>query len=466
MELTAVYSFADAMKKLMLTEEEHNEVIDLFEREIARQAEEDAKIAQNQARQLEMLMSGGPAISREAFSASLEDLYADADDSPILIVNKTDIAEAQRFLRSVKLREYADRLWRYEGVASPPIIWNASGPESNEPSNALKNSLLENEQQGLQTLEIEIGFENGEKRKGKALIRQVEKLLSGAKPVKRRLVNPSLKLPSGLRNSISSDDIENMARGPSALQAASSPDRQPAPPPPRRSPKQKKPAVPRVRFVKNSPAKSPTLQTPPRRVYNPLEHTPDSATTRRQTKSWLTDQVDPYTPLPPSEKTPSPLSTPSRTPKLWLTPSQARLAQIENILGTKTDAVTKPDRGYAVPIASPMGAPSELLPEKARSASRHVDAELNPVSGRIDSGDRDAIASTHKLGSEAKKQPMLTAHAKEKSVATAPPPKKRKIQGQVDAAYRTSGQKKPKTRGQDESSYKASGQKRQKVEVR
>lgn len=47
MELTAVYSFADAMKMLMLTDEEHNEVIDLFEREITRQTEEDAKIAQS-----------------------------------------------------------------------------------------------------------------------------------------------------------------------------------------------------------------------------------------------------------------------------------------------------------------------------------------------------------------------------------------------------------------------------------
>jgi len=462
MELTAVYSFADAIKKLMLTDEEHNEVMDLFEQEIARQAEEDAKIARSQARQLELLMNGGPAISREAFLASLEDLYADAVDSPMFIVNKTDIGEAQRFLRSVKLREYADRLWRYEGVASPPIIWNVSGPESNEPSNALKSSLLENEQQGLQTLKTEIGFEDGEKRNGKTLIRKMEKLLPRAKLVKRRLVDPSLKLPSGLRNSISSGDVENTTGGSSVLQVASSPDKQPAPPPPHRSLKEKKPAVQHVRFVKSSPAKS------PRQVYNPLEHTPDSAT-RRQTQSWLTDQVGPYTPLPPSEKTHSPLRTPSRTPKLWLTPSQARLAQIENILGTKTDAVTKPvitDRGYAVPIASPMEAPSKLLSEKARYASKHVDAELNPVSGRIESGDRDATASTHKPGSEAKKQLILTVNAKEKSIAIAPPPKKRKVHRQVDAAYRTSGQRKPKTRGQDKSSHKASGQKRQKIEVR
>lgn len=473
MELTAVYSFADAMKKLMLTDEEHNEVIDLFERESARKAEEDAKITRCQARQLEMVMSGG-LTSREAFSASLEDLYTDLDDPPMFIASKTDIAHAQRFLRSVKLRELADCLWRYEGVASPPIVRDVSVPKSNEPSNATECTLLKDQQQALQTLENgEIGLENGEKRNGKALLRKVEKLLSGAKPVKRRRVDPgpaSLKLPSGLRNSISGDNLEETgAVGPPALQAASSPHRRPAPPPPRRSVKEKKPAATRVRFVKKSPAKHTTPQTPTRQVYNPLEHTPDSATARRQTQSWLTDEVEPYTPLPPSKKTPSPLSTSSRTPKLRRTPSQTRLAQIENILGNKTHAGAKPvipDRGYAVSIAPPKEAPLEILPEKTTSASGHADPELTPVSIHVENEGRDATGSAHDLGSEANKQPTPTTHAKVESVAKAPRPKKRKIQGEIDTAYRASGQRKPKTETQDKSSYKASGQKRQKIEVR
>jgi hypothetical protein len=472
-ELAAVYSFEDALNKLMLTDEEHSEVVDLFERELTRQAEEDAKIARSQARQLKILMSGGPVTSREVFSASFDDLYTDLDDYPMFIINKTDIAHAQGFLRSVKLREYADRLWRYEGVAPPPIVWNVSGSTSNESSNATECTVLEDEQQVLQTLEnAEIGVENGEKRKSKALLRKVEKLLSGARPVKRRRVDPghtSLKLPSGLRNSISADNLEeNVAIGPPAMQAAFSPHRQPAPPPPRRLMKEKKPEVLGVKFA-NSPATPPTLQTPPRQVYNPLEHTPDSATARRQTQSWLIDQVEPYTPLPPSEKTPSPLNTPSRTPKALLTHSQARLAQIENILGKKTDAVAEPitpDRGHTIQIAPPMEASPEILPEKTRSALRHADAKLTAVSGRIESGKRDATGPTHKLGSEAYKQPTPTAHANEGSVAAGPRPKKRKIQGQVDSAYRASGQRIPKIQVQDKNSYKASGPKRQKIEVR
>jgi hypothetical protein len=472
-ELVTVYSFEDAMNKLMLSDEEHSEVVDLFERELTRQAEEDAKIARSQARQLKILMTGGPATSREVFSASFEDLYTDLDDYPMFIINKTDIAHAQRFLKSVKLREYADRLWRYEGVAPPPIVWNVSGSTSNEPSNSTECTLLEDEQQVLQTLEnAEIGVENGEKRKSKALLRKVEKLLSGARPVKRRRVDPgptSLKLPSGLRNSISGDNLEeNVAIGPPAMQAAFSPHRQPAPPPRRRLLKEKKPEVLGVKFAKKSTAIPPTLQTPPRQVYNPLEHTPDSATARRQTQSWLIDQVGLYTPLPPSEKTPSPLRTPSRTPKALLTPSQARLAQIENILGKKTDAVAEPitPHRHTIQIAPPMEASPEILPEKTRSALRHADAKLTPVSGRIEIGERDATGSTHKLGSEAYKQPTPTARANEGSVAAEPRPKKRKIQGQVDSAYRVSGQRIPKIQVQDKHSYKASGQKRQKTEVR
>lgn len=329
------------------------------------------------------------------------------------------------------------------------------------------------EQQVLQTLEnAEISVENGEKRKSKALLRKVEKLLSGARPVKRRRVDPghtSLKLPSGLRNSISGDNHEeNVAIGPPAMQAAFSPHRQPAPPPPRRLMKEKKPEVLGVKFA-NSPAIPPTLQTSPRQVYNPLEHTPDSATARRQTQSWLIDQVEPYTSLPPSEKTPSPLNTPSRTPKALLTPSQARLAQIENILGKKTDAVAEPitpDRGHTIQIVPPMEASPEILPEKTRSALRHADAKLTAVSGCIESGKRDATGPTHKLGSEAYKQPTPTAHANEGSVAAGPRPKKRKIQGQLDSAYRASGQRIPKIQVQDKNSYKASGQKKQKIEVR
>jgi hypothetical protein len=462
------------MKKLMLTPEEHNEVVDLFERENARQAEEDAKIARSQARQLEILTAGGPAMSGEAFSASLEELYEGLNDPPMFIVNKADIARAQRFLRSVNLREYADRLWCYEGVAPPPIVWDVSGPKSNEPSNATECTLLKDEKQASQALESEeIGLENGEKKKGKAVLRKAEKLLSGAKPVKRRRVDAGpalLKLPSGLRNSISGENLEEtVAIGPPALQAAFPPHRQPAAPLPRRSVKETKPAVPRGRVVKNSPVKSPILQTSPRQVYNPLEHTPDSTTARRQTQSWLTDHLEPYTPLPLSEKTPSPLSTPSRTPKLWLTPSQARLVQIEIILGKETGAVTErvtPDNAHAVSTALPMGAAPEILPEETRSASRHADAEPTPVSGRIESGDLDATGPTHKLGSEEYKESRPAAHANEKNITTAPQRKKRKIQGEIETAYRASGQRKPKIQIQIESSSKVSGQKRQNIQVR
>ena len=144
------------------------------------------------------------------------------------------------------------------------------------------------------------------------------------------------------------------------------------------------------------------------------------------------------------------------------------MAQIETILGKKTDAVAKPvtpERGYAVSMAPPMGAPPEILPEKTRSASRYPYAELTPVISRIESGERDNTGLTHKLGSEAYKKPTPAAHAKEESVTTAPRPKKRKIQGQIDTAYRASGQR-PQIQVQDESSYRALGQKRQKIQVR
>jgi hypothetical protein len=476
MELTAVYSFEDTMKKLMLTDEEHNEVIDLFEQELARQAEEDVKIARSQALQLEMLLSGATATSRESFSASLgEGLYTDLDNSPMFIVKKSDIAHAQRFLRSVKLKEYVNRLWRYEGVALPPIVWNVSGSKNNEPSNAIEWSLLEDEQQDFQALEnAQIGFKLGEKRKGKALLRKVDKLLSGAKPVKRRRIDSgpvSSKLPSGLRNSISGDNLEEtVATGPPALQATLSPHRQPAPPSRRQPPKEKKSGVQHVRFIRKSSEKPQTLQTLPKQPYNPLEHTPDLAIARKHTHSWLADQGEPYTPLASaSEKTPSPQSTPSHAPKARLTPSQARLAQIENILGKKTHAainLVTPNKAYAVSIAPTTGAPPDILSEKTRSASRHADAELTPVSGRIESKTRDGTDLTHKLVREVCKEPTSAAQAQGDNVAIEPCQKKRKIQKQDDTTYRTSGQRRPKTQGQDESSYKAAGQKRRKIQVR
>lgn len=249
----------------MLTDQEQNEVVDLYEREAARQVAEDDKIARNQARQLGILMTGGSEISRETASASFENLYNDLQDSPTFMIKKTAIASAQRFLRSVQLKEYADRLWRYEGVAHPPVLWNEFVSRMNEPSSVTGSAILEDD--AFQTLKnTNVGRLRGEKRK-EAMIRKVDTLMSGTKPVKRRRVEHkpiSAKLPSRLRNSISSDNLEeHVALDPPALQAAFSPHRQPAPPSRRHPVKEKRPVTPRFRFVKKSPKHSSVFQTPP-----------------------------------------------------------------------------------------------------------------------------------------------------------------------------------------------------------
>jgi hypothetical protein len=475
MELTAVYSFRDAMKKLMLTDEEESEVIDIHGREIVRHAEEEDKIARSQARLLEILMNEGSEISREVVSASFEDLYNDLEDSPTFMIKKTDIACAQRFLRSVKLNEYADRLWRYEGVAQPPIAWKVFGSKASEPLNAIE-STLRDEGLGLQGLEdAETNSSSGEKRKSEVMLRKVDILLSSPKPVKccrveRRPV--SSKLPSGLRNSISGDNLEEtVASGPPALQAAFSPHKQPAPPPRQRSMRKKKSVTPRVRFVKRSSVQPSTLQTPPKKLYNPIEHTPESPTGRKQTHSWLAAQVESYTPLLSlSEKISSPLSTYSQVPKARLTPSQARLAQIDKILGKKTDVVAKPvtpDKGHAFQTAPLMGAPPEILPEKTRSASGHADGKLTPGSGHVANDARKPAEPIQKHGGKVNELLVSTAHAQKEGITMAPLQKKRKFQGQEDSAYRVSGQQRPKIQEQNEGSPpKAPSQKRRKKQVR
>ncbi len=457
----------------MLTFEEQNEVIDLFVREIARQADEEDKIARSQVCQLEMLMSGSPAISREEFSASFEELYANLEDSPMFIIKKSDIALAQRFLRLVKLEDCANRLWRYEGVAQPPIVWNVLHQETDEPSNEMESAFSEDEQQNLQKVEsAEIRLENRQMRKSEAMTQKVDHLLAGVKAVKNRRLEGrpvSSKLPSGLRNSISGDDLEEtIALDPPALQAAFSPHKQPSKPSRQRPVKEKKPFT-CVRFVKKSATKPSALQTPPGQPYNPLEHTPDSSIVKRQTYRWLADQVESYTPLPLSEMTSSPLSIRSRGQEVRLTTSQARLAQIDNILGKKRDMVTKvvvPDKGNAVSIAPPMGAPPEIFHEKTRSASRHVDAELISGSGKAENDAPKATEPTHKQGGNANELPIPAARAKSESIGIAARQKKRKFQGPDDSAYRASGQRRSKIREQDEGDYKALGQKRQKIQVR
>jgi hypothetical protein len=474
MELTAVYSFRNAMKKLMLTDEEESEVIDLHGREIVRQAEEEDKIARSQAHLLEILMNEGSEISREAVSASFEDLYNDLEDSPTFMIKKTDIACAQRFLRSVKLKEYADRLWRYEGVAQPPIAWKVFGSKASESLNAIE-STLRDEEPDLQGLEnAETSSSSGEKTKSEAMLRKVDILLSSPKPVKRRRVERrpvSSKLPSGLRNSISGDNLETVASGPPALQAAFSPDKQPAPPPRQRSIREKKSVTPRVRFVKRSSEQPSTLQTPPKKLYNPIEHTPESPTGRKQRYSWLAAHVEPYTPLLSlSEKISSPLSTHSQVPKVRLTPSQARLAQIDKILGKKTDVVAKPitpDKGHAFLIAPLMGDPPEILPEKTRSASGHADVKLTPGSGHVANDARKPAEPIHRQGGKVNELLVSTAHTQKEGIATAPLKKKRKFQGQEDSAYRVSGQQRPKIQEQNEGfPPKAPSQKRRKTQVR
>jgi hypothetical protein len=475
MELTALYSFRDAMKRLMLTDEEESEIIDLHGREIVRQAEEEDKIARSQARLLEILMNKGSEISREAVSASFEDLYNDLEDSPTFMIKKTDIACAQRFLRSVKLKEYADCLWRYEGVAQPPIAWKAFGLKASESLNAIE-STLRDEELGLQGMaNAETSNSSCGKRKSEAVLRKVDTLLSSPKPVKRRRVecrSVSSKLPSGLRNSISGDNLEEtVASGPPALQAAFSPHKQPAPPPRQRPMREKKPVTPRVRFVERSSVQPSTLQTPPKKLYNPIEHAPESPTGRKQRHSWLAAHVEPYTPLLSlSEKMSSPLSTYSQVPKVRLTPSQARLAQIDKILGKKTDVVAKPvtlDKGHAFLIAPLMEAPPEILPEKTRSASGHVDVKLTPGSGHVANDARKPAEPIHKQGGKVNELLVSTAHAQKEGIATAPLQKKRKFLGQEDSAYRVSGQQRSKIQEQNEGSPpKAPSQKRRKTQVR
>lgn len=475
MELTAASSFRDAMKKLMLTDEEESEVIDLHGREIVRQAEEEDKIARSQARLLEILMNEGSEISREAVSASFEDLYNDLEDSPTFMIKKTDIACAQRFLRSVKLKEYADRLWRYEGVAQPPIAWKVFGSKTSESLNAIE-STFRDEELGLQGLEnAEISSSSGEKRKSEAMLRKVDTLLSSPKPVKHHRVErrpvPS-KLQSGLRNSISGENLEEtVASGPPALQAAFSPHKQPAPPPRQQSMREKKSVTPRVRFIKRSSVQPSALQTPPQKFCNPIEHTPESPTGRKQTHSWLAAHVEPYTPLLSlPEKISSPLSTHSQVPKVRLTPSQVRLAQIDKILGKKTDVVAKPvtpDKGRAFLIAPLMGAPPDILSEKTRPASSHADVKLTPGSGHVANYARKPVEPIHKQGGKVNELLVSTAHAKKEGIAKAPLQKKRKFQGQEDSGNRVSGERRPKIQEQNEGSPpKAPSQKRRKTQVR
>lgn len=406
MELTTVHTFEEAMKMLILTNEEINEIIYLFDREIVRRAEEDAKIARSQARQLRLLMCGTFATSQEAFSASLEEsLYTNLEDPVSFIVSKTDLENAETFLKSIKLNEYANRLWRYEGVAASSVVLDSPGPEIYQSSSAVEFTRLDEETLAQQAHdETETGLKNGEKGTSrKSPIKTLEEarkaLLSKTRLTKRPREGPRLlKLkvtsgprkskPSGLRNSISVDNLEKtVASGPAALQPAFSPQRRPAPPPRRREKPAKKFGPLNIRLVKKPLAKRPaskpsSIQFPtqnPRTPERPISDSNDTgwilSTERGHIKKWLPDHVEPYGSLATSsssDTTPSPQETPSRAPNIWLT------SQTDKILGTEPTTAPEPvtpDRAYALQTAPPIGALPEIFPEKTRSAPRRTDAD-------------------------------------------------------------------------------------------
>jgi len=156
-------------------------------------------------------------------------------------------------------------------------------------------------------------------------------------------------------------------------------------------------------------------------------------------------------------------------PKVRLTVAQARLAQIDNILGRKADVVAKPfipGKEHVNSIATAMGAPLEITLEKTGSASRNADVNPSPSNRSVTDDAQKAAAPIHKQGGKADELSGSITVVQSDNVVTAPSQKKRKFQGEEDSAYRALGQRRPKIQEQNESSTKGSAQKRRKIQVR
>jgi hypothetical protein len=303
------HSFNHVTEILILSAEEIEEIYNLHEREALRQAKEDARIGKAQVRQLEALMHGAFATNRDRISALFADnVYANLKPPDMFVFNRKEIQQAQRFLNSLELFEYGDRLWRYQGVAMVPnlVCMHTNGSlslfeSSGSPGDRLRLQALQ-PGPSQNTNEPHLNIQKGNNRKRKQPPPNGRQLLSASRGRKRartgsRIVK--MKVPSSsLRNMITAEDQEvAVALVPTA----------PAPLTPKLPETPKCSGPPQVRFKPLSNKSSPST-SPPRQVTTSatpaltlrgeqIPRSPDSAK-ENQVNNWLSGHNDPYSPLP------------------------------------------------------------------------------------------------------------------------------------------------------------------------
>lgn len=429
MELTTVHTFEEATKMLILTNEEINEVINLYRRELTRRTEEDAMIARSQARQLEVLMDGAFATSQEAFFTSLdESLFTDPQEPAMLIINKADIAYARSFLKSIKLKECADRLWRYEGVATSPFVLNTLGSQIDELSNVINPISVGEGRLATWACDVTGHDDRGGGKRKKSLSNPGMALLSNTRQTARPREGSlllKLRVPSGLRNSISGDSFEEtVASGPAALQDSFSAHGRTAASPRCSQKLAKKPGVPHIKFVKKHLIKSSTSESS-RWSYDPVLLTPKRPILRgndmdsnlglhtiasTHVKSRLSGCEEPHTPRPDSSKTtPFPQEKPSRAPKLRLTHSKVELGQVENFPSTKATTTTESitlGRANTISKVSPMGVSLEMMREETMYVLRPAGAEPTRVKDYTEIKAQGVANAAHEQGNKLGQETM------------------------------------------------------------
>jgi hypothetical protein len=409
------HTFEAATELLLLTDEEINQIYVIRDRELARQEAEDDKIARSQTIQLEALMKNPAAASKENFSSILADsLYVDLEEPATYHFSRNDLYKAQSFLRNINLLEYASRLWRYHGVALNPIISfvRTSGrPPTSGPPMVFVPVEAQQQEQDLKMQHIQADdpadrdFQIGESPR--------DKNQTGKKPIKykasgryapgsRKKKRPpaasrvlKLKVLSGLRNSISADNLEvAVATAPAALQPACSPGNQAARLPQKSRPQTLTTKTPPTRLQTKSSMENNYPSTPVEQIRTTIIASPSLVTKetktvplpeKHQVSTWLENRATPYLPIQACTKaTPSPQETPSRPPqplqprRRTMNAADVRLSRIESVLG-KTETPVKGTNNKAKPVengprAPPMGTPPKILAEKTRSALRKSQA--------------------------------------------------------------------------------------------
>ena len=428
------HSFKHVTEILILSDEEVEEIYNLHEREALRQAEEDARIVKAQARQLDALMRGAFATNRDRISALFADnVYANLKPPDMFVFGRKEIQQAQRFLNSLKLFEYGDRLWRYHGVAMVP---NLVCMRTNGPSSIFWSSGSLGDRLHLQELqpgpsknahEPQLGTQTGSSRKRKQQSPSGKLLLSASRARKRprtasRIVKA--KVPaSGLRNMVTAEDQEAAVTSTPAALQESLPTLPPAPLTPKLPETPKGSGSPQVRFKPLSNKLSPST-SPPRQVATSaapaltprgeqIARSPGS-TTGNQVNTWRSSHNNLFSPLPPSISVPSiaqvttstppnsQLSSTTETQSLPLKPSSVQMYPAEaqsthlkqpsspkepksqlSAAGPTTPSRPRKSLKSPKPQFSPTKTPKTTLSEAGEQQRSPCKAQLTPLNPRI-----------------------------------------------------------------------------------